>query len=260
MRPHSTLPARSLLGAAVAAAVLSGAAPRPAPATAPAELPWVVVDYSVRRGAYRVTGDVSLLSQRFSPGTSFDLIIAAVALQSGDLTEATEISCRTAGDSSRTAPLTLPRALKESNDDFFSQVLKRTGYEPVRKFLVTAAYTPGIPEAVASFADLARGEPLRVTVFEQNLLLQAFLRRELPLRAEHVAGLERWLALEIGKEAWGKAGTAEISPDPPRHVSWFNGAARMRDGPHAITVAVITPRHDLVAQDRFRRYVAGPGR
>lgn len=253
----SLLLAASLLAAKAAPAIPE--AGRSAQA-ATGDSPWVVVDYSARTGSYRVVGDVSLLSQRYTPGTTFGLIIAAIGLESGEITGSTQIPCRDTGDPSRTVPLTISQAIQESNDDFFSQLLKRTGYEPVRKFLVATRYTPGVPEAVASFADLAKGEPLRVTVFEQNLFLQAFLRRELPVSAEHYASLERWLSMENGKGTWGKGGTGEISPEPQRHVSWFNGVARLKDGAHVITVAAVTPRRDSTAQDRFRRYLATPRR
>jgi beta-lactamase class D len=246
------------------AAFLATGSPDASPAPVPdpgasTALPWVVVDYSPRSGSYRVVGDVSLLSQRFSPGTSFNFIVAAVALESGELTETTGIPSR-GGDASRGDPVTLPRALRESNEDFFSQILKRTGYEPVRKFLQAARYTPGIPEAVGSFADLARGEPLRVTVFEQNLFLQAFVRRELPLRAEHCGVLERSLTLDSPKGGWGMPGAGEISVEPSRHVSWFNGVARLKDGPHVITVAALALREDASARDRFLSYLAAPRR
>jgi beta-lactamase class D len=249
-----------LLLAACLALFPAGAPGTRAAGGAPASvegLPWVVVDYSARGGSYRIVGDVSLLSQRYSPGTTFDLIVAAVGLHAGALTEGTEISCRTAADPARTVPLTLARALREPNEDFFSQVLKRTGYEPIREFLQASRYTPGIPEAVASFGDLARGEPLRVTVFEQNLFLQAFLRRELPVAAAHLGLLERSLSLEGGK-TWGVSGIGEVSSEPPRHLSWFNAVARRKDGDHVITVAALTSKQDSSGRDRFLRYLAAP--
>ena len=260
MRPDRGIAIGFLLAASLTAAASGRAAPAPAksPATAPADAPWVVVDYSAQGGSYRVVGDVSLLSQRYSPGTTFQLIVAAVALDSGEITGSTEIPCRTAGDDSRSLSLTVAQALRESNDDFFSQVLKRTSYEPVRAFLVAARYTAGVPEAVSSFADLARGEPLRVTVFEQNLFLQAFARRELPLSTEHCGALERSLAMANRRGTWGLAGTGEITAEPPRHVSWFNGVARLKDGIHVITVAALASRRDSSAQERFLRYLSAP--
>src|SRR5262245_42478993 len=113
----------ALLGAA--AATIPGFAQ--APASAPAE-PSVVVDYSVRSGAYRVVGDVSLLSQRYTPGSTFEMIIAAVALETGEIDEDSAISPRNGGDGGGgSARWTLPRALRESHSDFFAQLLKRTG-------------------------------------------------------------------------------------------------------------------------------------
>ena len=156
----------------------------------------------------------------------------------------------------RSAPLTLARALREPNEEFFTQVLKRTGYEPVRRLLQGVRFTPGIPEAVASFAELARGEPLRVTVFEQNLFLQALVKRQIPVRAEYCASLERFLALDSRKAAWGMSGGGEISPEGPRFVSWFNGVSKMKDGPHVITVAVVSAREQPAALERFNFYVA----
>ena len=149
----------------------------------------------------------------------------------------------------------LPQALKDSNEEFFAQVLKRAGYEPVRKLLLETRYTPGIPEAVASFAELARGEPLRVTVFEQNLFLQAFVKREVPIGVEHCATLERNLAVAASKPSWGQSGWGEISPEGPRYVSWFNGAARLKDGTHVVTIVVLTPKPIPAALERFRRYL-----
>ncbi len=233
------------------------AAPGASAAAAAAELPAVVVDYNLTADDYRVAGDVSLLSQRYTPGSTFNLIIAAVALESGDLTEAMEIPSRpNGGDPARTVSLTLARALRESNDDFFSQLTKRTGYDAIRRLLVTSRYTTSVPEVVGSFGDLARGEPLRVTVFEQNLFLQAFLRRSLPLSPDTCQTLERSMAVEAEKPAWGRSGIGELSPEPPRYISWFNGVARLRDGPHVITIAVLTTRPDPAALDRFRRYVS----
>lgn len=237
-----------ILALLLAAVASSGNRPAATPPPAPAEVLSVVVDYSVRSGIYRVTGDASLLSQRFSPGTSLDLMIAAAALQSGVLTPAMEIP-------TRDGPMKLPQALKESNEEFFSQVLKRTGYEPVRKLLLEARYTPGIPEAVASFAELARGEPLRVTVFEQNLFLQSLVKREIPITAEHCADLERNLAVTASKPSWGQSGWGEASVEGPRYVSWFNGAAQLKDGTHVITVAAMTRKPSSAALEQFRRYL-----
>lgn len=221
------------------------------------EPPEVVVDYSLVSDSYRVIGDAALLSRRYPPGHTFQLIIGAVALESGILTGSMEIPCRAnGGDSARTIPLTLARALQESNVDFFSQVARRVGFEPIRKFLIKSNYTSPLPEAVGSFGDLARGELLRVTVFEQSLFLQAFARRSLPLRRETWTALEGWLQVEAAKPVWGKAGTGEVSPEPSSYVSWFNGVVRLRDGPHVITVAVLTPHPEPVALDRLRRYLS----
>jgi len=229
--------------------------------TAPPESPYVVVDYDRASDAYRVVGDVSLLSQRYTPGSTLQMIIGAVGLESGELAETTEIPCRTDGsESERAARLTLPQALRESNADFFSQLARRTGYEPIRKLLVEARFVSAVPDAVNSFADLARGEPLRVTVFEQNLFLQAFVRGSLPLRAETRRTLERSLAVEAERPVWGEVGLGEFSSDSPRYVSWFNGVARLRDGPHVITVAALSSREEPVALEQLRRYLARPRR
>ncbi|MCI0658421.1 MAG: hypothetical protein L0170_15320, partial [Acidobacteria bacterium] len=100
----------ALLLAAVAS---SGNRPAPATMPAPTEGPWVVVDYSLRAGSYRVTGDAALLSRRFTPGTTLDLMIAAAALQSDVLTAAMEIP-------TRDGPMKLPQALKDANEEFFA--------------------------------------------------------------------------------------------------------------------------------------------
>jgi beta-lactamase class D len=223
----------------------AGAGLPAAVAPAPAPDPWVMVDYSLRTTSYRVTGDAKMLSQRFTPGTTLSLLIAAAALQSGELSAGTELPTRQGG-------MKLPQALKESNEDFFSQVLKRIGYEPVRELLMSTRFTPGIPDAVASFGELARGEPLRVTVFEQNLFLQAFVKREIPIGAEHCASLERGLTLASPRSSWGLNGWGEFSPEGPRYVSWFNGAAHLKDGTHVITVAVLTGKPSQAALERFR--------
>jgi len=244
--------------AGLALALAATAFPIPAAMTLDAGAPAVVVDYGVRTDAYRVVGDASLLSQRYTPGSTFKLIIAAVALESGDLTEATAIPCRANGSTPSSKTLLTPsQALRDSNDDFFSQVVKRTGYEPIRQFLLETRYASAVPDAVGSFADLARGEPIRVSVFEQNLFLQAFLRRTLPLRPGTYRILEKWLVVEAGKPAWGKAGTGEFAAEPPRYVSWFNGVAWLSDGPHVITVAALASQPDPVAPERFRRYLSG---
>jgi len=220
----------------------------PVSPSAAAEEEAVIVDFSTRSGSYRVTGDATLLSRRFTPGTTLEMIIAAAALETGDLI----VNAKVPG---RENPLILEGPPGGPGEEFFAQVLKRTGYDPVRELLLATRYTPGIPEAVASFADLARGEPLRVTVFEQNLFLQAFVRRQVPVRAEHCASLERHLAVEAPRPSWGQSGWGEISPEGPRYVSWFNGAARLKDGTHVITVAVLTGKPSSAALERFRRYL-----
>jgi beta-lactamase class D len=225
------------------------------------EVPWVVVDYSTRTESYRVVGDVSLLSQRFSPGTSFQLVVAIVALESAEITTATELPIRSNGaETQRSAGVKLPEALREAHGDFFAQVLKRTGYEPVREFLVRSRYAATIPDAVGSFADLVRGEPLRVTVFEQNLFWQALSRRALPLQPGTLDTLERLLEVEAARPAWGKAGVGEVSAQPGRSVSWFSGVVRLRDGTHVVTAAALTKQPDPVAVDLFRKYLAAPRR
>lgn len=226
---------------------LALAAPTAARDAPPDSAPWVVVDYSVPLRTYRVAGDATLLSRRFTPGTTVDLLIAAAALESGQVDATTVIPVR--GES-----YSLPRALKEANDDFFAQLLKRTGYEPLHRFLIRSQYTPGIPDAIASFADLARGEPLRVTVFEQNLLVQAIVTRRAPLHEEHSASLERWLAIEAPRLSWGTSGSGEIAEGPGK-VHWFNGAVRMKDGQHVITVAVLGEASAPAGLNRLKAYL-----
>ena len=248
-----------ILAAGIAAGIpgraLGAAEPRPDP-------PAVVVDYSLHADAYRVTGEVSLLSQRLTPGTGFDMIIAAVALARGEVSThpavsaippATPAAMNGAANDRKTEPL--PPGQPPPPEDYFPQLLKKVGYDAVRDFLRDARYTPMIPEAVVSMADLAHGEPLRVTVFEQNLFLQAFARRELPLTPEQCLSLERWMALENPRHGWGREGIGELSTDPPRYVSWYNGAIRMKDGLHVVTVAVVSPRPERTGWDRFRRYL-----
>ena len=132
-----------------------------------------------------------------------------------------------------------------------------SGYESIRRFLVRSDYTPSVPDAVASFADLARGEPLRVTVFEQNLFFQDLLRGSLPLAPETVRALEEWMKLDSDLSAWGTEGLGEVSSDPPRYVSWFNGVTRRKGGLHVVTVATLTDEPKALALDRFRRYLSG---
>jgi hypothetical protein len=38
-------------------------------------------------------------------------------------------------------------------------------------------------------------------------------------------------------------------------VSWFNGAVRMKDGLHVVTVAAVSPRPERVAWEAFQRYL-----
>jgi beta-lactamase class D len=230
------------------AAASCGALPSAPSAAGSKSEPWVIVDYSSRDATYRVSGDAALLSQRFTPGTTLHFMIAAAALQSGQLTPAMEIPVRQGG-------MKLSQALRESSEEFFSQLLKRTGYEPVRKLLLESHYTPDIPEAVASFAELTRGEPLRVTVFEQNLFFQSFVRREIPVGAQHCASIEKDLALASGRPVWGQIGSGEISQETPRFVSWFNGAATLKDGTHVISVAVLTGKPSPAALDRLQQYL-----
>ena len=234
-----------LLAALGTPAMRAASAPAPRPAE---EAPYVVVDFSLRSGSYRVAGDAVLLSQRFTPGTSLDFVIAAAALEAGHLTSDMELP-------TREGAMRLAEALRQPNDEYFTQVLKRSGYEPVRKLLMQGRYTPGIPDAVASFAELARGEPLRVTVFEQNLFLQAFVRRDLPLDEEHCASLEKHLAVSAVKPSWGQSGVGEIASERWRYVSWFTGAAQLKDGTHVITVATLSSKPAPLALDGFRRYL-----
>ena len=241
---------RLLIVSALLLAALGVSTLRPAPPASahPAEAPSVVVDFSLRSGSYRVAGDAALLSRRFTPGTSLDFIIAAAALEAGNLTAEMELPTRGGG-------MKLAQALRQPNDEYFTHVLRRSGYEPVRKLLLEGRYTPGIPEAVASFAELARGEPLRVTVFEQNLFLQAFVRRALPVGEAHCASLEKHLTVSAAKPSWGQSGWGEISAEGPRYVSWFTGAAQLKDGTHVITVATLTDKPAPLALDDFRRYL-----
>ena len=240
-----------LLAAGIAAGAPARALGAPEPVRDP---PAVVVDYSLHADAYRVSGEVSLLSQRLTPGTGFDLIIAAVALARGEVAAAPASSATPAATNGG-KPAPLPMGQPPTPEDYFPQLLKRVGYDAVRDFLRAARYTPMIPEAVASMADLARGEPLRVTVFEQNRFLQAFARRELSLTPEQCLALERWMALENPRHGWGREGVGELSADPPRYVSWYNGGVRMKDGLHVVTVAVVSPRPERAGWDRFRRYL-----
>ena len=77
------------------------------------------------------------------------------------------------------------------------------------------------------------------------------------MRAEHCASLERFLALDSRRPAWGMSGGGEIAAESPRFVSWFNGVSTMKDGPHVITVAVVSTREEPAALERFTYYVAG---
>src|SRR5262245_14290709 len=102
----------------LAALGASASRPAPAPPVRPAEeTPWVVVDFSIRAGSYRVAGDAALLSQRFTPGTSLDFIIAAAALEAGHLTSEMELP-------THEGSMRLAEALRQPSDEFFTQVLK----------------------------------------------------------------------------------------------------------------------------------------
>ncbi|MCI0410429.1 MAG: hypothetical protein L0191_18025, partial [Acidobacteria bacterium] len=78
---------------------------------------------------------------------------------------------------------------------------------------------------------------------------------EVPIGAEHCATLERSLAVAAAKPCWGQSGWGEISPEGPRYVSWFNGAAQLKDGTHVITIVALTPKPSPSALERFRRYL-----
>ena len=60
----------------------------------PDEFGAVVVDYDATSDIYHVQGDVELLSRRLTPGSTFQLIIGAVALEAGAVAHETEIPCR----------------------------------------------------------------------------------------------------------------------------------------------------------------------
>jgi len=169
-----------------------------------------------------------------------------------------EIPCRAGGDSSRTVPLTLPGRFG------VQRRLLRPGPEADR--LRAGPEVPGghplhagVPEAVSSFGDLAKGEPLRVTVFEQNLfpagLPEAGACPSAPRIARAWSGGLPW---RTGRGP-GAGGAAAKSPwSLPRHLL-FNGVARLRDGAHVITVAALTSRHEPAAPERFAATSPPPG-
>src|SRR5262249_18287500 len=81
IRPAPFLPLpmpriRWLLAMLVAAVASAGARPTGSSLPAPGIEPSVIVDFSSRDSTYRVTGDASLLSQRFTPGTTLNFMIA----------------------------------------------------------------------------------------------------------------------------------------------------------------------------------------
>jgi beta-lactamase class D len=225
-----------VLSAALAGTVVLAAAPKPAPAARFAAYgqPGVfLLQRSTDRTqtVHRASGVAAALADApRRPASTFKVMLALVALETGALRSADEIVPWT-GEAATTRPewrrdMALREAMQTSSEPFFATLAERIGRERLAAWVTKTGYGNGRIGAVP--ARVWHDGVLTVTPRQQLLFMDRLRRGALPFEPAHIAAVKAAMRDETvtGAQLYAKTGTHLDEDDTGTAwwIGWVEGA------------------------------------
>ncbi|MDR1191841.1 MAG: serine hydrolase [Verrucomicrobiales bacterium] len=171
-----------------------------------------------------VSGDTALADVKFTPASTFKVLIAWAALEEGLVTPETKYWVNEKHVPGGPRELTLCEAMFFSSNDYFDWLGKRLGREKLEQYITRSGYAGGqVPQGWLDDLDaVERGGTLTITPRENHEFMRKIAARKLASSARINSDLWRVLHWPGGadkvKNIYGKTGSAD-------GALWFNGFA-----------------------------------
>lgn len=216
----------------------------------PAESPFCVLE-TVDNVTQQIEGQESLREQRFSPASTFKMIIALAALQDHQTAPYSTFACHGAFLPWKSTALNLHQALVFSHNPAFQQLAQKVGEAKLAELTQKSGFCPSGPPKgwlKKGFRSAVWGGTLKVTPDEQHRFMIALAKESLPLdraaQQELLTCLE-WPTGSATARVWGKTGTFG-------GAVWFSGFGDI-DGTRKV-VTVMRPGNLSVRKTVIARF------
>ncbi len=211
---------------------------------------WVVLETSLPEGTTIATGDVDLLKNRYSPASTFKIIIAWAGIEIGLLGPKTEFLCHDRHIFPGGGKLGLHEAMFRSSNDYFVQAARRIGVATISRFLERSGLASD-GAALMGFEtgsfEIVKGGRLKVTPARLHAFMVGIASERLTMPRETRTNLLEslaWPSSVPSVRLFGKTGSL-------RGSVWFTGFGAGPDGKKVVTVFIrggITRREEAVSR------------
>lgn len=182
-----------------------------------------------------VEGNPELADRAACPASTFKIVLAWSALESGVVGSGTRIHCADAHICPRGADLDLHQALLYSSNDFFRSLAPKIGRRSLEEFMTRSGYIASASLSGwlgRSWGPAVKGGRLRITPRNQHRFMDSLMadavEQRRPVREQLLNGL-RWPSPDPRVILHGKTGAAE-------RAVWFTGFGIVQGRPKTVTV------------------------
>jgi beta-lactamase class D len=186
--------------------------------------------------APKIQGNSAEVDQRFTPASTFKIVLAGLALEEHWITPETEVLCDDAHVPGAPRRLRLHEALYLSSNAYFSQWNQSLSATDLEAWTKRVGY--GVWNLKPVKRDLgwrAGGGFVEITPREQHAFLRRFFQGQLPWSPATQDALRPalvWPSPRPDTHLWGKTGSLQ-------GIYWFTGAAE-RDGKTRVITVLLT--------------------
>jgi beta-lactamase class D len=194
-----------------------------------------------------VRNDEAEAAKRFSPCSTFDILLALSGLQSGILKDQhTTLSLRgtESSGSASARQETLESALQASGATFFDELARRIGPQKLEEFVRKTSY--GNAKVQQTGAEFWRDGPLLISADEQVKFLTRLYRDQLPFDAT-ATEIVKNLIVKSGKGGKIFSGRSGDCNSENVHVAWFVGHLKTTKGEY-VFATILEGGSDLIGQ------------
>lgn len=187
-----------------------------------------------------IEGNRELIEKKFSPASTFKIILAWAGLSEKIIDTATVIRCKDKQLPKGLSDLDLHQALIFSSNDYFVEIGKKLGLEKVSEYArnsgLVEVFPPGdyFPQGIKS---VAHGGILKVTPREQHQFINKIMRGQLkafPQIYRDLLDSMSWPSPDPKVKLFGKTGSGW-------GVVWFNGFGGIPGSEKAVTILMKGP-------------------
>jgi beta-lactamase class D len=170
-------------------------------------------------------GAIERADQRAAPASTFKIVLALIALETGKLSSADEV-IKWDGHSFPNRPewqrdMQLGEAMRSSSEPYFRTLAARIGHAELEQWVGRLAY--GNQRIGADPSTAWIDGVLQISPREQFGFIERLRRGELPIGSQHVATVrESLLILDGQTRVYGKTGTSAFTSDRPG-IAWLVG-------------------------------------